>query len=194
MRTAVPEIAAEDYLARERASDTKHELVNGVIVAMAGASPRHVLIATNLTVALGNALASRPCVVLGSDQRVLVEATGLYTYPDVTVVCERPRFDPKDATTLVNPLVIVEVLSDSTEAYDRGAKFAHYRSVTSLAEYVLVAQAERRVEHYRRLEGGQWVLTVYEDDDAKVAFPALGTELTLREIYVKVELLDELPG
>jgi Uma2 family endonuclease len=191
MQKAVPRVTVDEYLVRERASETKHELVNGVVVAMAGASPRHVLIATNVTIALGRLLGSRPCLVLGSDQRVAVEATGLYTYPDATVVCERPRFDPKDATTLVNPLVIVEVLSDSTEAYDRGAKFAHYRSVPSLAEYVLVAQNERRVEHYRRLEGGQWLLTAYEGDDAKVALPALSVELAIREIYSKIELLDE---
>src|ERR1700722_5245267 len=162
MQKAVPRVTVDEYLARERVSETKHELLNGVVVAMAGASPRHALITSNITVALGNALRSRPCLVLSSDQRVAVEATALCTYPDVTVVCERPRFDTKDAHTLLNPLVIVEVLSDSTEAYDRGAKFAHYRSVPSLAEYVLVAQSERKVEHYRRLEGGQGRPTAYE--------------------------------
>jgi Uma2 family endonuclease len=191
MHKAVPRVTADEYLARERVSDTKHELVNGVVVAMAGASPRHVAIAGNVTGALRDLLRAGPCLVLPVDLRVAVEATGLYTYPDVTVVCDRPRFDPKDENTLTNPLVIVEVLSDSTEAYDRGAKFAHYQSVPSLAEYLLVAQAERRVEHFRRLESGQWLLTVYQGDDATVTLPALSAELPLREIYMKLDLLEE---
>jgi Uma2 family endonuclease len=182
-----------EYIERERRSETKHELVNGMIVAMAGASPRHNAIAANVIGALGAALRRGPCVVLTSDQRVHVEDTGLYTYPDVAVVCDEPRFHPKDRDTLLNPRVVVEVLSASTESHDRGAKFAHYRSIPSLQEYVLVVQHEPRVEHYRRLETGQWLLTESKGPDAVVMFPSLGIEVPLSEIYDKVERFEADP-
>jgi Uma2 family endonuclease len=176
-----------EYLALERASETKHELVNGEIVAMAGASPEHNLIAGNLIRRLAELLDARPCVVLTSDQRVHVPATGLYAYPDVTVICGGIERHPDDDHALVNPRVIVEVLSDSTEAYDRGAKFAHYQSIPSLEEYALVSTRERRVEHYRRQGRREWLLTVYAEEDARVVFPALGGEVTLASIYEKVQ-------
>ena len=123
-------VTSIEYLALERESTTKHELVNGRILAMAGASPLHNLLAANAASALGRMLTGKPGIVLSSNQRVhappLCEG-GLYAYPDVTVVCARPEFHPEDMQTLVNPKVIVEVLSDSTEAYDRGAKFSHYQ-------------------------------------------------------------------
>jgi Uma2 family endonuclease len=183
--------SAREYLERERGSETKHELVNGIVVAMAGASPRHNAIVGNVIGLLRQVLRDRPCLVLASDQRVHVESTGLYTYPDATVICERARFHADDSDTLLNPTVILEVLSPSTEAYDRGAKFAHYRSIASLQECVLVSQPERRVEHYRRLESGQWILTEYVGDEAKVALPALACETPLAELYAKTELLDD---
>src|SRR5580704_2259236 len=139
-------VTASEYLAAERKSETKHELVNGEVLAMSGASPAHNLIAANLTRRLGELLDRRPCVVLTSDQRIHVPATGLFAYPDLTVVCGRAELHPEDDHTIVNPRVIVEVLSDSTEAYDRGAKFKHYQSIATLEEYVLVASSERRVE------------------------------------------------
>lgn len=120
-----------------------------------------------------------------------MEATGLFTYPDVTVVCNAPRFHSKGRDTLVNPRVLVEVLSSSTEAYDRGAKLAHYQSISSLEEYVLVSQTNERVEHYRRLETGQWLLTVSEGGEAVLVLPGLGCEIPLAEIYEGTELLDE---
>jgi Uma2 family endonuclease len=185
------QLTEDEYLERERHSETKHELVGGMIMAMAGASPRHNAIAGNIIGVLKQRLRGRRCLVLPSDQRVHVESTGLFTYPDVTVVCDRPRFHPKDADTLVNPKVLVEILSASTEAYDRGAKFAHYQSIGSLEEYVLVTQAPRRVEHFRRLESGQWLLTVCEGDDAILELPGLGCEVRLAEIYEDIELLDD---
>jgi Uma2 family endonuclease len=182
-------VTEADYLDQERQSELKHELIHGAVVAMAGASREHNAIAGNIVGALRALLKEQRCVVFPSDQRVHVEATGLFTYPDVSVARDGLRFHPKDRDTLLNPRVLVEVLSDSTEAYDRGAKFAHYRTIPSLLEYVLVSQHERKVEHYRRLDTGQWVLTVYEGEGASVELPALGCALPLADVYDKLELL-----
>jgi len=182
-------VTDDEYIERERRSETKNELIHSEIVAMAGASPKHNAIAANVTGTLRALLKQRRCLVFSSDQRVHVEATGLYTYADVTVACDGLRFHPKYPDTLRNPKVLVEVLSDSTEAYDRGAKFAHYRTLPSLQEYVLVSQHEPRIEHYLRLESGQWVLTAYEGEGAIAALPTLGCELPLSEVYDKVNLL-----
>ena len=140
--------------------------------------------------ALKNAFRGRGWLVQPSDQRVHVAATGLYTYPDVKVTCDRPQLHEKDKDTLVNPRIIVEVLSKSTEAHDRGRKFAHYQSIPSFTEYVLVSQHERRVEHFHRLETGQWLLTACEGDGV-LSLPALGCELRLADVYADLELLDE---
>ncbi|MEZ4473135.1 MAG: Uma2 family endonuclease [bacterium] len=173
------------YLALEAEAETRHEYVNGEMVAMSGGTPAHAAIAANLARALGNRLIDRPCLVLSSDARVNVDATG--PYPDLTIVCDPPRFAPKSPITLGNPTVLIEVLSDSTEAYDRGAKFAHYRHLDSLQSYLLVAQAPRRVEHFQRMPGGRWLLTVVEDGDVEI--PCLGFALPLDEIYLKLDLL-----
>ncbi len=186
---AAPRINEDEYIASERASERKHELINGVVVAMAGASPRHNAIVGNIVRALGNALANERCLVFPSDMRVHASATGLYTYPDVSVACDDLRFHPKFGDTLLNPRVIFEVLSESTEAYDRGAKFAHYQSIASLEEYVLVSQHEAKIEHYRRLDTGQWILTTYKGEAAVASLPALGCDLPLAEVYDKLDLL-----
>ena len=186
-------VTEDEYLAHELGSEAKHELLHGVIVAMAGASREHNAIAGNIVGLLRALLKDRRCLVFPSDQRVHVEATGLFTYPDVTVACDELRFHPKNRDTLLNPRVLVEVLSDSTEAYDRGAKFAHYRTIPSLLEYVLVSQHEHKIEHYRRLDTGQWVLTVYEGDEAAAELPALGCALSLAEVYDKLDLLAPAP-
>jgi Uma2 family endonuclease len=183
----------DEYLAHELGTEAKHELINGAIVAMAGASREHNAIAGNIVAALGALLKARRCLVFPSDQRVHVEATGLFTYPDISVASDNLRFHPKNRDTLLNPCVLVEVLSDSTEAYDRGAKFAHYRAIPSLQEYVLVSQHEHKIEHYRRLETGQWVLTVFEGDAAAADLPALGCALSLAEVYDKLDLLAPEP-
>lgn len=180
----------EEYLRAERRSETKHEWRNGKIMAMAGGSPKHNVIAGNVLAALKAALRGRRCLVLPSDQRVHVVATGLYTYPDVTVTCDRPQFHTVDRDSLTNPRVIVEVLSKATEAYDRGRKFRHYQSIPSFVEYVLVSQTERRVEHFHRLETRQWLLTTVEGDGV-VALPALDCELRLADIYEDLDLLEE---
>ncbi len=148
----------EQYLDAEHASVVKHEYLRGEVYAMAGGTPTHAALAMAIGAALANALAGRQCRVFGSDLRVRVEATDLSTYPDVTVICGRLQTADGDEDAATNPILIVEVLSDSTEAYDRGEKFAHYRRLPSLREYILVSQHERRLEAYARNSEGAWVL------------------------------------
>src|SRR5438067_352701 len=131
--------SAEEYLELEETADYKSEYFDGEVFAMAGGTPEHNLIAANLIGELRNQLEETPCRVYPSDQRVKIPDTGLYTYPDVTVVCADPQFEEPDRRAMLNPTLIVEVLSETTEAYDRGDKFAHYRRLSSLREYVMVA-------------------------------------------------------
>lgn len=177
----------EEYLALERKAETKSEYINGEIYAMAGASREHNYIAGDLFGELRSQLRGRNCKLFMSDMRVRVKPTGLYTYPDVVVVCGRPRFDDSQVDVLLNPTVIFEVLSDSTEAYDRGAKFAHYRYLDSLKEYVLVAQDRMQVDHYARM-GNQWLLTAYSRPEETLELPSIECSIPLAEIYAQVEL------
>jgi len=148
----------EQYLDAEHAGVIKHEYLRGEVHAMAGGTPTHAALAMAVGTALGNALSNRPCRVFSSDLRVRVEATDLSTYPDVTVSCGHLQTSDTDADAATNPVLIVEILSDSTEAYDRGEKFAHYRRLPSLREYLLVSQHERRLEAYAKNSEGAWVL------------------------------------
>lgn len=177
-----------EYLALERASDTKHEFVAGVIVAMAGARPPHNVIAANATMVLGALVGPHDCVVMSSDQRVHVPTTRLYAYPDVTVACGERRYDDGDPPSLLNPTVLVEITSDTTEDYDRGTKFLHYQGIESLREYLVVSHRELRVFHHRRLETGQWLLTELAGSEASVDLPTLGGAIALRSLYAKVAL------
>jgi Uma2 family endonuclease len=179
-------ITEDDYMAREREAETKSEYLRGEVFAMAGGSPRHNVIVTNIARAFPKEM---PCVILSSDQRVHVAETGLYTYPDVTVLCGAMQTHPRFPENLVNPSIVFEVLSPSTEAYDRGAKFAHYRRIPSLREYVLVSQSWPLVEHYERGEKG-WNLTTWAAPATHVLLPSIGIRLALADIYAKVELLD----
>jgi Uma2 family endonuclease len=180
-------VATEDeYLAFERSSSERHEYVNGEIIAMAGGSPRHAALTARVGRDLGIQLEGRPCEVLSSDLRVHVSTTGLYTYPDVTVVCGKPEFHPKDPHSLLNPTLIVEVLSDSTEAYDRGAKSVHYRRIPSLAAHVLVSQTERHIELFQRRDGGLWEFSE-RSDEGILPIPILGVSLDLARIYANIE-------
>jgi Uma2 family endonuclease len=184
-------ISEREYLALERTSEDRHEYVNGEMYAMAGGSPLHAAIAANLSRVLGNALRGSRCGVASSDLRVHVRATGLYTYPDLTVVCERVERHPEDDTVIVNPRVIVEVLSDSTEAYDRGAKFRHYEQIPSLAEYLLVSADARRFEHFQRLESGQWLRTVVDadvDPAGVLELPTLGARVAIAEVLEGLDI------
>jgi Uma2 family endonuclease len=177
----------QEYLAFERKSPIKHEYRDGSVVAMAGASREHNLITGNLGCRLNTQLRDRPCEVYMCAMRVLVSWTGLYTYPDVVAVCGAPRFEDSEVDTLLNPNVIIEVLSETTEAYDRGKKFGHYRRLESLQEYVLVAQDEVRVERYTR-QGDEWILTELSSLEDTLRLESIGCTVSLREIYAKVEL------
>src|SRR5690348_8098306 len=152
---------------------------------MSGGSREHSLIAGNLNWILKSQLRGQPCELHSSDMRVKVSAQGMYTHPDISVVCGVPQFEDAHRDTLLNPMVIVEVLSPSTEAYDRGAKFGYYRELPSLREYLLVAQDKMLVEHYVRQDAG-WLLTATSDAVA-VALPSIGCTLPLAEIYLQVD-------
>jgi len=175
-----------EYLKRERNAEYKSEYFNGEIVAMAGASRAHVLLVSHLVRFLGNQLDGSGCDVYSSDLRVKVDATGLYTYPDVVVACGEPRFEDDHVDTLLNPTMIIEVLSDSTEAYDRGKKFAHYRSIPSLQEYVLVAQNEVSVEWFTRQADGQWILSEQNDVAGTIQLRSVECNVSMADLYNRV--------
>jgi len=181
-----PRLTPEQYLEAERAAEFKHEYYNGQIYAMSGGSYRHGQIIGNVTTELSNGLKRRPCSVVPQDLRLRVSPNGLYAYPDVIVICGDPRFADNQHDTLLNPALIVEVLSPSTEAYDRGFKSAQYRTVESLEEYALVSQAEPRVEVFRRQSGGHWLLSEAVGLDAVCHFDSLDCAVPLAEIYAKV--------
>lgn len=183
----VPYLTPADYLAIERKSDVKHEYYRGEMFAMADATREHNLIALNLAVSIGVQIRDRPCEAYGSDMRVKVDETGLYTYPDMTVTCDEPRFEDKQTDTLLTPQVVVEVLSKSTENYDRGKKFEHYRRIESLREYVLISQEEPHIEHYSRQADGRWLLTEAKGLEGTIELPAIECRLKLADVYAKVE-------
>lgn len=160
---------------------------------MAGGNERHNLIAGNVFASFHRQFAGRPCKVYPADMRVKVSNTGLYTYPDVSALCGEARFEDDERDTLLNPAVIVEVLSRSTEAYDRGEKFAHYRRVASLTEYLLIAQDRAHVEQFSRESDGRWVIADWSELDGAVEVPALGIRLSLSEVYEKVDLSGPSP-
>lgn len=178
-----PWISPEEYLEAERRAETKSEYLDGRIYAMAGASFAHNAIVGNLVVDLGRQLKGGPCRVLPSDLRLRVPETGLYTYPDVSVVCGEPELADEHRDILLNPTVLIEVLSDSTERYDRGRKAEHYRRIASLQEYVLVAQAEPRVERYRRQSERDWAFSEASALDDGVDLASIGCVLTVRDVY-----------
>ena len=171
-----------EYLTLERASEVKHEYVNGEVYAMAGGTPDHGRLAMNVGGILRAALVGKPCAVFNSDVRVRIEATGRSTYPDPSVVCGRLARAEDDADAIVNPILLVEVLSDSTEAADRGEKFAHYRRLPSLREYVLVSQNTQRLEVFRRREGGGWVLSEASRGET-VRLESIDVTLPVDEVY-----------
>ncbi len=181
-------ITPEEYLAIERKAEYKSEYFNGEMFAMAGASERHVLIVTNVVAELRGQLRRRPCTVYSTDLRVRVSPTGLYTYPDVVVVCGQPQFADDQRDTLLNPTLIVEVLSESTKDYDRGGKFEHYRSLASLNEYVLIAQDKHHVEHFVRQPDNRWLLSETNRLEDTIHLSSIDCDLALAEVYDKVEL------
>jgi Uma2 family endonuclease len=171
-----------DYIGLERASNVKHEYLDGVIYAMAGGSPEHAAIAANVITALSVALRERPCRVHSSDLRVRVLETGLEAYPDVTIVYGRAEIDPADRSVVTNPIVVVEVTSPSTEEYDRGEKLAHYKQIPSLREIVFVSHDERAVEVVRREESGAWSTHAARPGE-RATLASLGCEISVDEVY-----------
>lgn len=179
-------LTPEEYLRIERAAETKSEYFDGEMFAMSGASRKHNLVAGNIFREISNQLRDSKCEAYINDMRVRVPATGLYTYPDIVVACEEPQFDDDECDTLINPTVIVEVLSKSTASYDRGDKFMHYRSIQTLSDYLVVAQDGCKVEHYTKQADGRWMLEETRTLDATISLASIGCALVLKEVYDRV--------
>ena len=179
--------SVQEYLELELTSEVRHEYENGEIREMPGGTKEHSGIGRNILAHLYFQLEGSACEVYNSDLRVLIAKTGLYTYPDVSVVCGEAKFEDAKKDSLLNPTVLFEVLSKSTESYDRGKKFQHYQMLASLLDYLLVAQDAYRVEHFTRQQEG-WFLRVYEGLESKIALASLGCELALADVYKKIRL------
>jgi len=191
--SAIPKtkLTPEEYLEFERKAEERHEYFNGEIFAMSGAKRNHNVIAWNIGGELRQKLKGKNCEAYPADMRVFVPETGLYTYPDLVVVCGEPEFKNNVFDTLLNPILLVEVLSDSTEGYDRGKKFQHYRSIESLREYVLISQDEARIEKYVKNGDGFWLLSEAVGLDAEIEFSSIECRIALAEVYDKINFSDE---
>jgi Uma2 family endonuclease len=184
-----PLLTEEEYLARERKAQFKSEFYRGEMFAMAGASREHNLIAANIARTLGNQLANRPCEVYQSDMKVRVTPTGLFTYPDVVVACGDLRLLDDEKDVLLNPTLLVEVLSESTAGYDCGPKAAHYRMLESLQDFLIIDQNVPFAEHYTREDGETWRVARHEGLDAVIEFTSIGCRIVLTDAYQKVQFL-----
>lgn len=191
--SAIPKtkLTSKEYLEFERNSDIKHEYFEGEIFAMSSAKRNHNKITTNLNGLVWQHLKGKNCENYSNDMRVFIPETGLYTYPDLVVVCGEPQFQDEVFDTLLNPILLIEVLSDSTEGYDRGKKFQHYRSIESLQEYILVSQNEARVEKYVRHGDGFWLLSEAVGLDSEIEFSSIECKVSLAEIYDKIDFSSE---
>lgn len=189
---AMPQMgwSPQAYLEFERASDEKHEYLDGEIYAMAGATENHLLVSGNAYASLHTQVRKRPCKVYQSDMRVRVTPTS-YFYPDVVVVCGKPQFEDNRFDTLLNPTFLIEVLSKSTERFDRGKKSQRYRLLPSLQGYAFIAQDSYRIEYYARQSEGLWLFTEAIGLDATITLSAIDCVLRLDDVYDKVELEDE---
>jgi len=179
-------VSPEEYLRLERQSEYKSEYLNGEIFAMTGASRKHNLITTNISSSLSQQLRGKLGEVYASAIRVKIRATGLYTYPDIVVVCGEPQFEDDCIDTLLNPTLLIEVFSQSTERYDRIAKSSYYCTIDSLAEHLLVAQDEIRVEQYVRQPNGEWLLIEYLSLDSTAQLTSIDCFLVLSDVYDKI--------
>jgi Uma2 family endonuclease len=178
-----------EYLEIERVAEFKSEFFDGEVFAMAGGTPQHSLIATNLAGEFRNRLKDSNCVPYNADLRIKIEATGLCTYPDLSVICGPLQLAEGTDDTVVNPTLLVEVLSDSTEAYDRGKKFEHYRQIPTCREYLLVSQHESRIEQFIRQADGRWVLNEAVGLEATLELPSLRISVSLAEVFAKVNFV-----
>ncbi len=188
MRAVAEELISEEEFARlEESSNTKHEYYQGRLYAMSGGSNRHARLVLNAGATLRDHLRGKPCRAVGSEQRVKIEATGLQTYPDASVYRPPARFEGRSDEVLLTPTLIIEVLSPSTENYDRSAKFAHYQQIASLTDYILITQDRVLVEHFHRHDADGWLLRSYNVRESSVALPDLDLVLPLSELYEDVE-------
>jgi Uma2 family endonuclease len=178
-----PRLSAEEYLAIDRAATTRSEFYNGRMFAMSGGTHTHGRVIGNLSGELHAALKKTGCYVVPSDQRVRVGPNGLYTYPDIVGIFGKPEFADDQRDTLLNPALIIEVLSPSTEGYDRGFKASQYRTLPSLQEYAFVSQTEPRIEIFRRQPAGDWLLAEYAGMDAVCRFTSVNCDLGLADVY-----------
>ena len=186
-------LTEEEYLEIERKAEFKSEYYAGEMFAMAGAKEGHNLLVTNLVREVSQQFRSRPCRVYSNDMRVRVSTTGLYAYPDVVAVCGEPQFLDDNRDNLLNPALIVEVLSPSTEASDRGGKFELYQSIESLREYVLVSTSHVHVDLYTRQPDSRWLLTSLSGLEDSLELESVGARITLSDLYEKVEFIPAPP-
>ncbi|MCZ2147120.1 MAG: Uma2 family endonuclease [Bryobacterales bacterium] len=186
----VHKLTEEEYLAVERAAEIRSEFYGGEMFAMSGGTMAHSILGSNFLAELHLSLKGRPCIVFNPDMRIKVVKTGLYAYPDLSVVRGRPLFADDKKDSLVNPSLIVEVLSPSTESYDRGRKFEHYRSIETLRDYILVSQDRVLVEHYARREAAAWLLRVYSLLEEELRIDSVSVAIPLSAIYRGIEFVE----
>jgi Uma2 family endonuclease len=184
-------LSVEDYLRIEETAPRKSEYLNGEMTEMPGVSREHTLIVTNVVYTLESQLIDRPYEIYSSELRLKVSATGLYTYPDVIVSDAEPAFEDRGAHTFLNPILLVEVLSKSTESYDRGRKFSHYQKIPFLREYVLVSQYEFRVEQYVRQADGKWLYSETSDPNGHIVFESIACRIPMEGIYHRLNFKKE---
>ena len=191
MIDAIPQyshISEQEYYWLEERAEVRHEYLDGEIFDMAGGTPSHSRLIASVTSALGSRLRGQPCYPASSDQRIKIERTGLITYPDAAVVCPPECYDPANSNTLLNPRVVVEVLSPSTEEYDRKIKFSHYCEIDSLTHIILVRQDRVEIVHHHREPGGEWVTDTYGTRASILRLEDLSLEVPLEEIYERLDL------
>ncbi|QHT69702.1 Uma2 family endonuclease [Rhodocytophaga rosea] len=181
----------EEYFALEETSEDKFEFENGEVFAMSGGTANHSLITGNIITALNIALGNKNCRVFSSDMKTAIDAAESYVYPDAQVICGKVEYAEGRNDIVTNPLLVVEVLSDSTERYDRGKKFKKYQTLSSFKEYVLISQAEPLVETFVRQDENHWLYTFTEGMDSVVQFPSIGVAIAIADIYRKVEFATE---
>ena len=183
----LPVFTQEEYLTLERSSEIRHEYLDGFVYAMAGESPTHSTICFNLAATIGPQLRGGPCRGFSPNMKVRTGEKGLYSYPDLMVVCGEPLFHDERGDVLLNPAVVFEVLSPSTEAYDRGEKFSRYRTIETLQDYVLVAQDRALAEHFSRQPDGTWSRSEVSGPDAILTLAAIDCRVPLADVYERVE-------
>jgi len=180
-------LTPQQYLEQERNAEFRSEYFDGQLLAKMGSSAKHCTIVGNIIIGIGQQFKKRTCEIFANMMRLKVIKTSSYFYPDVVAVCGKPQFEDNEQDVLLNPIVIVEVLSPSTEGYDRGTKFEHYRTIDSLSDYLLVAQDKIHVEHYVRQSDRSWLFSEFKSAEEKIQMESIGGELLVAEIYEKVE-------